>query len=253
MWNNNKIVAKKMLENNKSIPKSLKRIVRYYRFFGFSFSGFNLEKKPKTCCNFYLIILNIFMIIISLMGVILYNTLTNTLESREEAPKTLLKVILIIGNFIINIESFTSFCFSLKSGGKLIQLLDNEETHAIDNNFSIANRIFRSFFLLTLLLNILSFFILALDRNWRLFVTTEPLMTTIGSLILTIPLTFLLNISWYFSVIYVYVTIIMRKQIQLLEDEVSSGKDSTVDKNLILNLFLIWTKITSKISKMDGS
>jgi hypothetical protein len=45
----------------------------------------------------------------------------------------------------------------------------------------------------------------------------------------------------------------MRKQIHLLEDEVSSGKDSTVDKNLILNLFLIWTKITSKVSKMDGS
>jgi hypothetical protein len=95
----------------------------------------------------------------------MYNTLTNTLESKEEAPKTVLKVILIIGNFIINIDSFASFCFSLKSGGKLIQLLDNEETHAIDNNFSIANRIFRSFFLLTLLLNILSFFILALDRN----------------------------------------------------------------------------------------
>jgi hypothetical protein len=165
MRNNNKIVAKKMLKSNKSIPKSLKRIVRFYRFFGFSFSGFNLEKKPKTCCNFYSIILNIFMIIASLMTGILYNILTNPLESREEAPKTVLKVVLIIGNFIINIDSFASFCFSLKSGGKLIQLLDNEETHAIDNNFSIANRIFRSFFLLTLLLNILSFFILALDRN----------------------------------------------------------------------------------------
>jgi hypothetical protein len=74
------------------------------------------------------------------MGVILYNILTNPLESREEAPKTVLKVILIIENFIINIDSFASFC--LKSGVKLIQLLDNEETHAIDNNFSIANRIF---------------------------------------------------------------------------------------------------------------
>jgi hypothetical protein len=30
------------------------------------------------------------------------------------------------------------------------------------------------------------------------------------------------------SVIYVYITIIMRKKIQLLEDEVSSGKGSTV-------------------------
>jgi hypothetical protein len=167
MWNNNKIVAKKMLESNKSIPKSPKRIVKFYKFFGFSFSEFNLEKKPKTFCNFYSIILYIFIyrIIASLMGVILYNILINPSESKEEAPKTVLKFILIIGNFIINTYSFASFCFSLKSGGKLIQLLDNEETHAIGNYFSIANRIFRSFFLLTLLLNILSFFLLALDRN----------------------------------------------------------------------------------------
>jgi hypothetical protein len=187
------------------------------------------------------------------MGAILYNIWINSLESREEAPKAVLKVILIIGNFIINIDSFASFCFSLKSGGKLIQLLDNEETHAIDNNFSIANRIFGPFFLLTLLLNILSLFLLTLDRNWRLIAAINPLMATIGLLSFTISLTLLLNISWYFSVIYVYITIIMRKQIQLLEDEVASGKGSTVDKNLILNLFLIWTKITSKVSKMDGS
>ncbi len=168
------------------------------------------------------------MIIISLMGVILYNIWINSLESREEAPKAVLKVILIIGNFIINIDSFASFCFSLKSGGKLIQLLDNEETHAIDNNFSIANRIFGPFFLLTLLLNILSLFLLTLDRNWRLIATINPLMATIGFLSFTISLTLLLNISWYFSVIYVYITIIMRKKIQLLEDEVASGKGSTV-------------------------
>jgi hypothetical protein len=228
MRNNNKIVAKKMLKSNKSIPKSLKRIVRFYRFFGFSFSGFNLEKKPKTCCNFYSIILNIFMIIVSLMSVISYNIVANPLESREEAPKMVLKVVLIIGSLIINIDSFASFCFSLKSGGKLIQLLDNEETHAIDNNFKIANKILCSFFLLTLLVNILSLFLLALDRNWRLFATGDPLMVTIVTLSLTISLIFLLNISWYFSVIYVYITIIMRKQIQLLEDEVSSGKGSTV-------------------------
>jgi hypothetical protein len=164
------------------------------------------------------------MIIASLMTGILYNILTNPLESREEAPKTVLKVVLII----INIDSFASFCFSLKSGGKLIQLLDNEETHAIDNNFKIANKILCSFFLLTLLVNILSLFLLALDRNWRLFATGDPLMVTIVTLSLTISLIFLLNISWYFSVIYVYITIIMRKQIQLLEDEVSSGKGSTV-------------------------
>jgi hypothetical protein len=228
MWNNNKIVAKNMLESDKSIPKSLKRIVRFYRFFGFSFSGFNLEKKPKTYCNYFSITVNIFAIIASLMSGILYNIRANPLGSKEEAPKTVLKAVLIIGNFIINIDSFASFCFSLKSGGKLIQLLDNEETHAIDNNFKIANRIFGSFFLLTLLLNILSFFLLALDRNWRLFATMNPLMATIGTLGLTISLLFLLNISWYFSVIYVYITIIMRKQIQLLEDKVSSGKDSTV-------------------------
>ncbi len=213
-----------MLESNKSIPKSLKRIVGFYRFFGFSFSGFNLEKKPKTCCNFYSIILNIFMIIVSLMSVISYNIVANPLESREEAPKMVLKVVLIIGSLIINIDSFASFCFSLKSGGKLIQLLDNEETHAIDNNFKIANRIFGSFFLLTLLLNILSFFLLALDQYWRQFATINPLKFTIIAIGLTIPLIFILNISWYFSVIYVYITVIMRKQIQLLEDEVSSGK-----------------------------
>jgi hypothetical protein len=224
MRNNNKIVAKKMLKSNKSIPKSLKRIVGFYRFFGFSFSGFNLEKKPKTCCNFYSIILNIFMIIVSLMSVISYNIVANPLESREEAPKMVLKVVLIIGSLIINIDSFASFCFSLKSGGKLIQLLDNEETHAIDNNFKIANRIFGSFFLLTLLLNILSFFLLALDQYWRQFATINPLKFTIIAIGLTIPLIFILNISWYFSVIYVYITVIMRKQIQLLEDEVSSGK-----------------------------
>jgi hypothetical protein len=64
----------------------------------------------------------------------------NPLESREEAPKTVLEVVLLIGNFIINIDSFASFCFSLKSDGKIIELLDDKETHAIDNNLKIANR-----------------------------------------------------------------------------------------------------------------
>jgi hypothetical protein len=122
MRNNKKFVAKKMLESNKSIPKSLKRVVKFYRFFGFSFSGFNLENKPKTC-NFYSIVLNIFMIIVSLMSGILYNILTNPLELREEASKTVLKVDLIIGNIkfhfvvssLILIRTLVSLLFSNKA------------------------------------------------------------------------------------------------------------------------------------------
>jgi hypothetical protein len=84
------------------------------------------------------------MINLCFFGGIVNSLVGNPLESREEAPKTVLEVVLLIGNFIINIDSF---CFSLKSGGKLIELLDNEETHAIDNNLKIANRILGTFFL----------------------------------------------------------------------------------------------------------
>jgi hypothetical protein len=219
MWANK---VKEIKENNKTIPKSLRRIVRFYRFFGFSFSGFNLEKKPKTCCNCYSIILNIFMIILCFFGGIL----NSLFEDPIQTPKPVLKVVLVIGMCIISIDSFTSFCFSLKSGGKLIELLDDEETHAIDNNLKIANRILGSFFLITLMLNILSFILFALDPIWReLYTSKSPFFIIIGFVGLSIPLTTLLNVSWYFSVIYVYITIIIRKQIQLLEDKVSKGKN----------------------------
>ncbi len=219
MWANK---AKKIEENNKTIPKSLRRIVRYYRFFGFSFSGFNLEKKPKTCCNRYLMIVNIFMIILHSFGVIVNILIENPIQT----PKPILKVVIVIGKCIISINSFASFCFSLKSGGKLIELLDDEETHAIDNNLKIANRILGSFFLITLMLNILSFILFLLDPIWReSYTSISPFFIIIGFVAFSLPLTAVLNISWYFSVIYVYITIIIRKQIQLLEDEVSKGKN----------------------------
>jgi hypothetical protein len=114
----------------------------------------------------------------------------------------------------------------LKSGGKLIELLDDEETHAIDYNLKIANRILGSFFLITMMLNILSFILFALDPIWReSYTSNSPFLIIIGFVGLSIPLTTLLNVSWYFSVIYVYITIIIRKQIQLLEDKVSKGNN----------------------------
>jgi hypothetical protein len=218
MWANK---AKKIKENNKTIPKSLRRIVRYYRFFGFSFSGFNLEKKPKTCCNRYSIIVNIFMIILFFGEVV-----NISVEDPIQTPKPILKLVLVIGSCIISVDLFVSLCFSLKSGGKLIELLDDEETHVIDNNLKIANRILGSFFLITLMLNILSFTVSALDPISRGFYTsTSPFFIIIGFTGSSFILTILFNISWYFSVIYVYITIIIRKQIQLLEDEVSKGKN----------------------------
>jgi hypothetical protein len=219
MWANK---AKKIKENNKTIPKSLRRIVRFYRFFGFSFSGFNVEKKPKTCCNRFSIIVNIYLIILCFFG----GVVNRLVEDPIQTPKPILKLVLVIGMCIISIDLFASFCFSLKSGGKLIELLDDEETHIIDNNLKIANRILGSFFLITLMLNILSFILFALDPVWREFYTSiSPFFIIIGFAGVSLPLTTLLNISWYFSVIYVYITIIIRKQIQLLEDEVSKSKN----------------------------
>jgi hypothetical protein len=83
-----------------------------------------------------------------------------------------------------------------------------------------------SFFLITLTLNILNFILFALDPIWReSYTSNSPFFIIIGFVVLSIPLTTLLNNSWYFSVIYVYITIIIRKQIQLLEDKVSKGKN----------------------------
>jgi hypothetical protein len=219
MWANK---AKKIKENNKTIPKSLRRIVRFYRFFGFSFSGFNVEKKPKTCCNRFSIIVNIYLIILCFFG----GVVNRLVEDPIQTPKPILKLVLVIGMCIISIDLFASFCFSLKSGGKLIELLDDEETHIIDNNLKIANRILGSFFLITLMLNILSFILFALDPIWReSYTSISPFFIIIGFVVLSLPLIAILNISWYFSVIYVYITIMIRKQIQLLEDEVSKGKN----------------------------
>ncbi len=223
MWANK---AKKIEENNKTIPKSLKRIVRFYRFHGLSFSGFNLEKKPKTCCNRYSIIMNIFMIILCFIGEVVNSLVGDPMVIRGVAPKTVLKVVLIIGDFIVSVDSIASLCFSLKSGGKLIKLLDDEETHAIDNNLKIANRILGFFFLITLMFNILSIIVFALDPILREFYSSiSPFLIIIGFAGFSLFLTLVLNISWYFSVIYVYITIIIRKQIQLLEDEVSKGNN----------------------------
>jgi hypothetical protein len=166
------------------------------------------------------------MIILCVFGAVVNSSVGDPMAIGEEEPKTVLKLVLIIGNFIINIDSIASFCFSLKSGGKLIELLDDEETHAIDNNLKIANRILGSFFLISLMMNILSFILFALNPIWREFYTSfSPFFCIVIFGCLAVFFTTLMNISWYFSSIYVYITIIIRKRIRLLEDEVSKGKD----------------------------
>jgi hypothetical protein len=166
------------------------------------------------------------MIILCFIGEVVYSLVGDPMVIREVAPKTVLKVVLIIGDFIVSVDSIASLCFSLKSGGKLIKLLDDEETHAIDNNLKIANRILGFFFLITLMFNILSIIVFALDPILREFYSSiSPFLIIIGFAGFSLFLTLVLNISWYFSVIYVYITIIIRKQIQLLEDEVSKGNN----------------------------
>jgi hypothetical protein len=121
------------------------------------------------------------MIILYSIGAVVKSLAGDPIAIREEAPKTVLKVVLIIGKFIVSVDSIASLCFSLKSGGKLIKLLDDEETHAIDNNLKIANRISGSFFLITLMLNILCLTVSALDLiSSESYTSISPFLIIIG-------------------------------------------------------------------------
>jgi len=104
------------------------------------------------------------------------NLFANPVEGSGEIPKPVLKTVLKVGNFITTFDGIISLIFSLKSGEKLIKLLDNEETVKIDNNVKIANRILGSFFLLAIALNILGIVILVNDDTLKQFAISNLLL-----------------------------------------------------------------------------
>ncbi len=233
----NKIKAmSEMPENVNELPKSLKRIVKFYRFFGFSFLGFNLDKKRKTCCNYISIVLNIILLLLTILDLIVDNLIRNYLEEEIALKsKPVLKTIIRMGNMIINLDVIVSYCFSLRSGSNFIKLLDNEDTASVDNNVKIANKIIGSFHLLALFLIVIIIGFMALNPDFRRSTFSNAGIGSVLIISYIIAATTILNISWFMSVIFVYITIIIRKQIKLLDYSVSHGKYS--DFILLFQMF----------------
>ena len=135
----------KMLSINKDNRplRSLERIIKFYNFFGFSFSGFNLDEnqtKYTKIKKYLLITYNVLVIIAFILLQILFIPFISREYKRYNVQKVL-KVIFVLSRFMVSVDLISGYIVFLFKGKQFINYYNNEEFRAIDCNTKKANKI----------------------------------------------------------------------------------------------------------------
>ena len=135
----------KMLSINKDKRplRSLERIIKFYNFFGFSFSGFNLDEnqtKYTKIKKYLLITYNVLAIIVFISYQILFIPFISREYKRYNIQKVL-KVIFVLSRFMVSVDLISGYIVFLFKGKQFINYYNNEEFRAIDCNTKRANKI----------------------------------------------------------------------------------------------------------------
>jgi hypothetical protein len=124
-------------------PKSLMKVIEFYRFFGYSFLGISSEDNEKKWSKIkrYLLMAYNLVIIFLMISLQIYLTPSIFEDQQKIGMKKVMKGVFLVSRLITWSEIIIGYLLSLIKGKKFLKFLSNEEFCAIDYNTRNANKI----------------------------------------------------------------------------------------------------------------
>jgi hypothetical protein len=206
-------------------PKSLIKIIKFYRFFGFSFldiSSENNEKKWSKIKRYLLMAYNLVVIFV-LISLQIYNAPHIFEELQNLGMKKVMKGVFLAGRLITNSDIIFGYLLPLIKGKKFLKFLSNEEFCAIDCKTRNANKIIGS--LIIGLAMIATFFIIHLGTSVNIFSESVEKSYRIVFKMLSLSLMALYYFNGLFliPVLYYCITCLFISQINKINSGLSKG------------------------------
>jgi hypothetical protein len=206
-------------------PKSLIKIIKFYRFFGFSFLGNSSEDNEKKWSKIkrYLLMAYNLVVIFLLISLQIYIAPRIFEELQKSGMKKVMKGVFLAGRLIAISDIIFGYLLPLIKSKQFLKFLSNEEFCSIDCNTRNANKIIGS--LIVEIAMFATFFIIYLGISENIF--SELVEKSYR--ILTLILTSLLLAFYYFNglflipVLYYCITCLFISQINKINSGLSKG------------------------------
>ncbi len=214
-------------------PKSLIKLIKFYRFFGFSFSGICFEDNEKKWSKIkrYLLMAYNLVIIFVVISLQIYITPGIFEEQQKLGMKKVMKGVFLVSRLITISDVIFGYLFSLTKSKQFLKFLSNEEFCAIDCKTRNANKIIGS--LIIELVMMATIFIIVFETSENIVFELVQTSYRIVFIILSSLLTF-----YYFNgvslipVFYYCITSLFISQINKINSDLSKG---------IIHIFCILT------------
>jgi hypothetical protein len=206
-------------------PKSLMKLIQFYRLFGFSFLGNSSEENEKKWSKIkrYLLMAYNLVAIILMISFQINVTPKIFAEQQKFGMKKIMKGVFLVSRLITSSDVIFGYLLSLIKGKKFLKFLSNEEFCAIDCNTRNANKIVGS--LIIGLAMIATFFITYFITSENIFYGSAQKSHKIVAIILRS-----LFVSFYYfnglfliPVLYYCITSLIIAQINKLNSGLSKG------------------------------
>jgi hypothetical protein len=127
-------------------PKSLIKLIKFYRFFGFSFLGISSEDNDKKWSKIkkYLLMAYNLVVIFLMTSLQIYIIPRIYEEQQTFGIKKVMKGVFVVSRLITWSDIISGYLLPLIKGKQFLKFLSNEEFCAIDCNPRIANKIIGS-------------------------------------------------------------------------------------------------------------
>ena len=208
-------------------PKSLMRLIKFFRLFGFAFIEINNEEKKSVFYylkNILMVSYNVYIIISFILTQVLSNS-TSYMKYFSMSPKPVMNVIFYISMSLFCMDLTFGYIFSLIRGKKLISLLKTEDICEVDCNTKFANKA------IALILIILLFIPLNFYIGSKVFIgyLVEKKMNIIFPLILTfVYLSVYTGGMFMMQIIYVYIISVISSQLNNLKHNIIKGNNKQI-------------------------
>jgi len=225
------MILEKVKENNIiKAPKSFIKLLKFYRIFGYSFSGVNFESnetKLTKIKRFLLIFYNVLAILL-LIGLQIFSTYYTSVEFNNLRIKKVMKTVFATNRLMSYSEIIVGYIISLIRGRQILKIFDEEEFGAIDRNTRKVNKI-------SILLTIV---IIIIGTSFGTILNSKlnPYIESVGTLmdgvsikrILILILSFTFTIFYFngallLSIFYYYTTSLIITQINELESGITKS------------------------------
>jgi hypothetical protein len=122
------------------------KLIKFYRIFGFSFTGISSEGNEKKWSKIkrYLLMAYNLVVIFLMISLQIYITPGILEEQQKSGMKKVMKGVFLASRLITSADIIFGYLISLIKGKQFLKFLSNEELCAIDRNTRNANKIIGS-------------------------------------------------------------------------------------------------------------